>query len=33
VTEAEEFLKKLPGKTRRIVVEKIPDLKDDPSPG
>jgi len=31
--KAEEFLKKLPGKSRRIVVEKILDLRDDPYPG
>lgn len=31
--KAEEFLKKLPQKTRRIVVEKILDLKGDPFPG
>jgi len=31
--KAEEFLEKLPRKTRHIVVEKIPDLKDDPFPG
>lgn len=31
--KAEEFLKKLPRKTRRIVVEKILDLRGDPYPG
>lgn len=30
---AEEFLKKLPAKTRRIIVEKILELKQDPFPG
>jgi len=31
--KAEEFLKKLPGKSRRIVIEKILDPRDDPYPG
>jgi len=31
--KAEEFLKKLPGKSRRIAIEKILDLRDDPYPG
>ncbi|MDD5025345.1 MAG: type II toxin-antitoxin system RelE/ParE family toxin [Methanoregula sp.] len=32
-TKAEKFLKKLPQKSRRIIVEKILDLKEDPFPG
>ncbi|MFY1644797.1 type II toxin-antitoxin system RelE family toxin [Methanoculleus bourgensis] len=31
--KAREFLKGLPPKTRRIIVEKIQDLADDPFPG
>jgi len=31
--KAEEFLKKLPQKTRRIAVEKILELQEDPFPG
>ena len=31
--KAREFLKRLPPKTRRIVVEKIQDLSEDPFPG
>lgn len=31
--KAQEFLKRLPKKTRRIVVEKIQELADDPFPG
>lgn len=31
--KAREFLKRLPQKTRRIVVEKIQDLAEDPFPG
>jgi mRNA interferase RelE/StbE len=31
--KAEEFLKKLPKKTRRIAVEKILELREDPFPG
>jgi len=31
--KAEKFLKKLPQKARRIVVEKISELKEDPFPG
>jgi mRNA-degrading endonuclease RelE of RelBE toxin-antitoxin system len=30
---AREFVKKLPPKTRRIIVEKILELKEDPFPG
>jgi len=31
--KAREFLKRLPPKTRRIVVEKIQELAEDPFPG
>ena len=31
--KAEDFLKKLPKKTRRIVVDRILELKEDPFPG
>jgi len=32
-TKAEKFLKNLPQKSRRIIVEKILDLREDPFPG
>lgn len=32
-TKAEKFLKNLPQKSRRIIVEKVPDLREDPFPG
>ena len=32
-SKAEKFLKMLPQKTRRIIVEKILDLREDPFPG
>jgi mRNA-degrading endonuclease RelE of RelBE toxin-antitoxin system len=32
-SKAEKFLKKLPKKTRHIIIEKILDLKEDPFPG